>query len=131
MAFLPTSQLVINYDSGVSPATTQTYTWTVSTQDASPQDMVIYLFADLTQSGGSGSPTSELRLYTSADGSVWVRVRLDASTDGTTVSKQVSQEIAPTKYLRLSVVPGGSTAPVVVAKAIIACDASLTLTAVS
>lgn len=130
MAFLPTSTLAINYDSGVSPATTQTYTWTVSTQDASPQDMAIYLYGEMTQSGGVTSPTCEMRMYVSADGTNWVRVRLEFATDTSTPNKQVTQEISPSKYLRIQVVPAGGTAPIVVAKAIIACDASLTLTVV-
>lgn len=132
MAFCPDGELVINYTSGGSPATNQTFAWQVSCGTNNPESAVWMIAVDLTQSGGATAPTAELILEWSANGTDWIRF-LSASTASGTPSMILSADggsINVARYVRARLVVAGGTAPAVVAKCLLGCSVGFSLVAV-
>lgn len=116
MAFFGNAVALIQYDSGVSPATNQApAARSFNSSDNSPEDQVFGAVYNLTQTGGATSPTASLVVYVSNDNTNWIPFQT-LGTNGTTTSQQGTIAINGWRYMKADLTVGGGTAPAVIAQ---------------
>jgi hypothetical protein len=74
-------------------------------------DQVFQVFFDVTQSGGASSPTTDVSLETSHDGSSWFKLvgATQRTADGTTHEWKAATAVGP--WVRATTALGGGTKP--------------------